>query len=169
MHLRSSGGDDALNMALGSDLRPSGVLAVAALIASAAWSMHALGSGHIPPLSLPPRDFESFKACHTYLQQVHADDMKGTADGDIPLANGGTRRKSVQTDGVLTTGVDTARYEATVGEETRSIESLSGGTYTCVLTNFSYVHSVRVCTGARLSDVEDRGYALPDCRPAPDK
>ncbi|WP_175926300.1 hypothetical protein [Burkholderia cepacia] len=141
------------------------MLAVVVSIAGVALSTQASASGHIPPRALPPRDFGSFDACRAYLQQVHADDVNGTADGDVPMESGGTRRKTLNTKGIESTRADAARYEATVGIATRGVEKQFGESYKCVPTNFSYIHTVLECSGAKLSGVEDSGFALPGCDP----
>jgi len=149
--------------------RASVLMMAATMIAGTVLSTHAQASGLIPPMPLPPHDFDSVEECQAYLQQVHADDMKGTADGDVPLDNGVTRRKSVETKGVLLTGANTAQYEATVGWEIRSVQSVQGDTQKYLVTNFSYEHTVLHCTGAKLSGMRDSGFYLPGYERIPDK
>ncbi|MFL9967737.1 hypothetical protein PQR78_02955 [Paraburkholderia agricolaris] len=127
-------------------------------------SFAAQASGHLPPITLPPSYFGSFEQCRAHLQQVHEDDMNGTQDGDVALDNGGTRRKTVETKGVVMMGETTARYEATVGWATRTAPDETRG---YVETNFSYDHTVLECVGAKLSEVRDSGYYLPGYEPIP--
>ncbi|CAB3759117.1 hypothetical protein GQ57_20215 [Burkholderia sp. MSh2] len=171
-HLEGGGVTDSSqrrNSAATLACRRARVLAFAVSIAGASVSTQVSASGHIPPRALPSRDFDSFESCRAYLQQVHADDVNGTTDGDVPMENGGTRRKTLDTNGVVSTGADTVRYEATVGMATRGVEQQFGESYRCVPTHFSYTHTVLACSGAKLSGVQDSGFTLPGCDPVTGK
>ena len=142
------------------------IIGVGVGLTGGAMSVQVLASGHLPPMPLPPRDFSGFADCLAYLQHTHDEDMRGTEDGDVALDGGGTRRKVVETKGIVQSKANAARYEAMVGWAIRGAPDEVRG---YIETNFSYDHTVLTCDGPKLSGMRDSGYYLSGYERIPSK
>lgn len=118
------------------------------LIAGAA---HA--SGHMPGFPVQPRNFASYQACKAHLQDMHREDLAGATATPEEIRPGTTRQILVDSQGVVETGREQAKYSSRVGAQIRSRDEERG----YIQSNYSYREKTYECKGSTLSGVDGGG------------
>ena len=124
---------------------------------------HAFASGSTPPLPLADERFESFEVCLVNLQNIHTLDVKRIDPAPETREDGSVLQRSLVTDGVVTTGPESAAYQAEYGVTVSARDAASGQ----IRHQYSWERVAFVCTGGTLSGVTSKGYSSPSFEPAP--